>query len=102
MPRLSVTLSDATHLNLLSIATQQNDSMSNIVNYLIQLGIRYLSNDEIKTQPIEKHCQQLIIQMNALIKNLSAEILKFDLKDFEQLRMATIVKYNELTTNDEP
>lgn len=44
----------------------------------------------------------MIIQINALIKKLSAEILKFDQKDFEQLREVTIIKYNEITTNNEP
>lgn len=102
MPRLSVSLSDATHLNVLALSKQQKDSMSNTINDLIRLGMKSLNENDIKPRPIDKHCQQLIIQMNALVKNLSAEILKFDQKDFEQLREATIVKYNEITTNDEP
>jgi len=51
--------------------------------------------DKVDRQ-VEQHCHQLIIQMNALIKNMSAEILKFNQEDFEQLRQATLVKYNEL------
>lgn len=101
MPRLSITLSDATHLNVLALSKQQKDSMSNTINDLIRLGMQHLNEDDIKTRPIDKHCQQLIIQMNALIKNLSAEILKFGQNDFDQLREAIIVKYNELTVNDQ-
>jgi uncharacterized protein YcfL len=58
--------------------------------------IRYKSLQTI----VEVHCQQLIIQMNALIKNLSAEILKFNQNDFDNLRKAALSKYNELTNSE--
>jgi len=99
MPRLSITISDAMHLRLSSLATQNKESMSNIINQLIKLGMKQLEEGNTVMQPIEKHCQQLIIQMNALVKNLSAEILKFDQEDFEQLRQATAIKYYELIVN---
>ena len=50
-----------------------------------------------KSNEVEQHCHQLIIQMNALLKSLSAETLKFKQEDCEKLRQAAVVKYNELS-----
>lgn len=99
MPRLSVALSDTMHNRLVSLASQNNDSMSNIANRLIHLGIQSLENTQKKPRQIEQHCYQLVIQMNALVKNLSAEILKFDQTDFDALRNAAVTKYSELTAD---
>lgn len=46
--------------------------------------------------PVEQHYQQLIIQMNALIKNMFVEILKFEQADFDALRQASVKKHDEL------
>lgn len=59
----------------------------------------YMQNQHMQNQPdkqVEQHCHQLIIQMNALIKNIAAEMLKFNQDDFEQLRQAALMKYNEV------
>lgn len=102
MPRLTISIPSATHNRISALSIQKNESLSNIINQLIQIGMYHL-NEKRSTpeKPIEEHCQQLIMQMNVLVKNLSAEILKFDHSDFEQLRRATTVKYNEITTNIE-
>lgn len=60
-------------------------------------NLQPLDSASDKTQPIVKHCQQLLIQMNALIKSLCVAILKFDQKEFDKLREAAIVRHNELT-----
>lgn len=98
MPRLTISLSQPMHNHLSALAVQQdNASLSQVVNQLLQLGIRSLNDGEsIVATPVEQHCHQLIIQINALIKNLSVEILKFNKDDFEQLRQAAVVKYDEL------
>ena len=99
MPRLTITLPNPVYNRLSSIAMHSNDSMSNIINRLISLGMVNLDSEETTTVPstlVDQHCQQLIIQMNALIKNMSAELLKFKPEDFERLKQAALVKYNEL------
>lgn len=66
---------------------------------MIGLGIAGLDSGDIQrisSNPIDQHCQQLIIQMNALIKNMSVEMFKFNQEDFEHLRQAALEKYNEL------
>ena len=103
MPRLTITLPDSLYNRLSSMAVQHEQSMSNIINRLIGIGMSHLSHEP--QQPVnserrvEQHCHQLVIQMNALIKNLSAEILKFNQEDFEKLRQAAEGKYNELSVN---
>ena len=97
MPRLTISLSQIMHNRLSSLSTQHDDSLSNTINKLLQIGMMHLNEDINKSSNyVEVHCQQLIIQMNALLKNISVEILKFKQEDFEHLRKATMVKYNEL------
>lgn len=102
MPRLTISLSQGMYNRLSSLAIQHDVSLSNIVNKLVQIGMQHLGEDIIKSHHhAEEHCQQLIIQMNALIRNLSVDILKFNQADFEQLRKAALSKYNELTTQSQ-
>jgi len=73
--------------------------MSNVVNQLIQVGLHQWFSDAStlkENTPIEKHCHQLIIQMNALVKNISVELLKLDKDDFERLQQAAHHKYVEI------
>ena len=102
MPRLTISLPQAMHNRLSSLSVQQKESLSNIINSLLQVGMHHFNEEPFNTHTAaEKHCQQLIIQMNALIKNLSSEILKFNQDDFEQLRKAALSKYNELITQSQ-
>lgn len=99
MTRLTISLPDNLYKRIASLAMKDNDSMSNIINQLIQVGLHHWfeKNEISKEKPIvARHCHQLIIQMNALIKNLSVELLKFNREDFEKLQEAAAVKYNEL------
>lgn len=98
MPRLTISLPQITYSRLSSLSVHQNESLSNIINRLIQIGMNYLDEDNHLTNnhAIEQHCQQLIIQMNVLIKHMSAEMLKFTTIDFEQLNKAVLSKCNEL------
>lgn len=99
MPRLTISLPQTMHNRLSSLSVQHNDSLSNIINKLLQVGMYHFDEEQSNESPaVEKHCQQLIIQMNALVKNISVQILKFNHDDFEQLRQAAASKYNELTT----
>ena len=101
MPRLTISLPKAVYNRLSSIAAQSNDSMSSVINQLIMLGMHGVGDDNRENLPqqnnqVEQHCHHLIIQMNALIKNISAEMLKFNQEDFERLWQAAAVKYKEL------
>jgi hypothetical protein len=101
MPRLTISLPSMMYNRISSLSVQENDSMSGIVNRLIEIGLYQLS--EVSSQKNNRHineaeqyCQQLIIQMNALVKNVSSAVLKYDQDDFEKLRQMSLQKYNEL------
>lgn len=96
MPRLTISLPDKLHQKIASLAVVQDDSMSNIVNDLLVTGLMSRFENKSTISPVEQHCQQLIIQMNALIKNMSASLLKFNQDDFEKLQQAAVGKYLEL------
>ena len=99
MPRLTISLPKSVYDRLSLIASENNDSMSSAINRLVSLGMHYAEADYQHSQ-IEQHCHHLIIQMNALIKNMSAEMLKFSQEDFEELRRAASLKYNEILEAD--
>ena len=94
----TITVPKSVHKNLSTLATQSEDSMSSLVNRLIAMGLHFMNYDEPqKTTTVEAHCHHLIIQMNALVKNLSAEMLKFNQDDFDRLKQASEMKYDELS-----
>lgn len=99
MTRLTISLPENIHQRISNLAIKNNDSMSCIINRLIQVGLHHWFENNATISPVtttERHCHQLIIQMNALIKNMSIELLKFTQEDFEQLHAAAVNKYNEL------
>lgn len=99
MSRLTISLPDNLHNRISSLAIQHDDSMSSIINRLIHVGLQHWYEGQQKSnQLVEQHCQQLIIQMNALIKNMSVELLKFNQEDFEQLQKAAVGKFAELSS----
>ncbi len=98
MPRLPVALTEEKYAHVSLLAKKNNDSMSNVINELIDLGMEsLLSKNKSTSSLIEQHCQQLIIQMSVLIKNMSEKIMEFDQKYFDELREAVLVKFNEFS-----
>lgn len=97
MQRLTISLPENLHCRISSLAIQHHESMSGIINRLIHVGLQHwFEGSQNSNQIVEQHCQQLIIQMNALIKNMSVELLKFTADDLEQLQRATMGKFSEL------
>ena len=96
MQRLTISLTKAMYQHVSMLAVENNASLSKTINQLLNVGVQNW-NSKFEPNHIEQHCQQLIIQINALVKNLAVEILKFNHEDFERLRQAAIVKFNEFT-----
>jgi hypothetical protein len=99
MSRLTISLPDNLYNRIAALAMQREDSMSAMVNQLIQVGLQHWyanPQDNPATTHAEQHCQQLIIQMNALMKSMSVELLKFKADDFDKLQQAAATKLNEL------
>lgn len=95
MPRFTMTLHKLTYNRITAMAAQCNDSMSNIVNQLIEIGMEH-ADQNYAHRRAEHHCHQLSIQTNVLVKNMAAEFLKFSQDDFEQLKQAAEKKHKEL------
>ncbi|STX41127.1 Uncharacterised protein [Legionella donaldsonii] len=102
MPRLTISLSNALYSRLSALSIHNKESMSNIINQLILAGMHHIEDSPPKREQqkplVDQHCQKLIIQMNALVKNLSKELLHFNQNDFKQLQQASAKKYNELNS----
>ncbi len=104
MPRITISLPQTTYNRLTSLSVQQNDSMSNIINQLMGVGLNYLASDSFENMAkgdskVDKHCNLLIIQMNALLKKVSAEVLKLEQSDFDKLWKMTEQKLTEIESD---
>lgn len=101
MPRITISIPQTTYNRLTALSVQHNDSMSNTINKLIGVGFNYLANDSFENMDkgdnkVDKHCNLLIIQMNALLKKMSAEVLKLEQSDFDKLWKMTEQKLTEI------
>ena len=95
MPRFTMSLTDEKLKVLEAIAVKHQDSMSNILNQFIELGMNYASQNRMHKQA-EQYCHQLNIQTNALMKNMAMHFLKMTQEDFEKLKLASMERYQEL------
>ena len=99
MPRITISLPQTTYNRLTALSVQQKDSMSNIINQLMSVGLNYLAQDPntVKSgNKVDRHCNMLIIQTNALLKKIASEALKLEQKDFDKLWEITKIKLTEI------
>ena len=101
MPRLTITLPKDLYEKVNTIAGDSDESLSYTIAKMTELGLLVTENQKKKQSgsnhsEIEEHCYKLMIQMNAIIKNLAADQLKYSKDDFDKLRDSAIVKYNDL------
>jgi hypothetical protein len=100
MPRLSITLPKDLYDKVADISGDNDESMSYTIAKMTELGLLVTENqkkNKVKSlSDIEEHSYKLMIQMNAIIKHIAAKQLDFNKDDFDKLRDAAILKYNEL------
>jgi len=101
MPRLSITLPKDIYDKVLAISGSNDESLSYTIAKMTELGLLVTENQKKnktdKALPdVEDHCYKLIIQMNAIIKNMAAKQLDFTQEDFDALRDSAIIKFNDL------
>lgn len=95
MPRFTMTLSDETYNTAEALAVKHSDSISNVLNQFIQLGMEYATQNRAQKQA-EEYCHQLTIQTHALMKSMTANFLKMTSDDFEKLKDAASKRYQDL------
>lgn len=100
MPRVSVTLPKDIHDKLYALAEKNDDSFSNVIAKMAELGYMVKQNQSKKSgsglTEVEEHCLKLTIQMNAIIKDFAEKKLDYDAKKFTKLRDITVSRFNEL------
>ncbi len=100
MPRVSVTLPKDVHDKLSKYAEMNDESISNVVSKMAELGFMVKQSQEQKSSTglseIEQHCSKLIIQMNALVKEMAEKKLGYDRNKFNSLRDKAVDRFNEI------
>ncbi|CZP44431.1 hypothetical protein [Legionella pneumophila] len=102
MPRVTVSLPKDLYEKLVNYAGDNDDSLSYTIAKMSEIGLMVTENkDEVKSpedrfSTIEKHCFKLVIQMNALLKNMASSQLQYSQDEFKKLQDLTNDKYQEL------
>jgi hypothetical protein len=101
MARITVTLPENIHQQILKIAGKENDSLSYTVTRLVEIGLMVMNSksenkDERKTSDLEEYCQKLIIQINGIVKEIAVDKFNFDQDKIVQITNDTLVKFNRL------
>jgi hypothetical protein len=99
MARITVTLPDTLHKQVLKIANKESDSLSYTTAKLIEIGLMVMSNknkNENKTSELKEYCQKLIIQINGIVKEIAIGKFNFDRDKVAQIANDTLAKFNQL------
>ncbi len=87
----------------LAAYAQDNDiSLSAAITKMAEIGLLVTEKQgnptslEDKFTDIEKHCFKLMIQMNALLKNMATKELEYGQDEFKKLMDLSINKYHQL------
>ncbi|HAU1387079.1 TPA: hypothetical protein KKX58_001667 [Legionella pneumophila] len=101
MPRITITIPDNLHKEVVKMAGKENDSVSYTVARLIELGLLVMNSkdkkdDEKTDTDLEDYCYKLIIQMNGIIKELAVEKFNFDNEKISKITNDTLAKFNKL------
>lgn len=102
MPRITVTLPNTLHQKLVKYAGDNDDSLSYTITKMTEIGLMVTESQQNKKSQeeqypdIEKHCFKLIIQMNALMKNMATKQMDYGQDEFKKLMDLSINKYQEL------
>lgn len=100
MARITVTIPENIHQQVLKIAGKENDSISYTVSHLIEIGLMVMNSEKNKDEPnvteLDEYCQKLIIQINGIIKAIAVDQFHFDNDKIAKITSDTLVKYNQL------
>lgn len=102
MPRATISLPNDLYKKLVKYAGDQDDSLSYTITKMTEIGLMVTENQqhfksaEDKFSDIEKHCFKLVIQMNALLKNMASNQMNYGQEEFKKLMDLSVNKYQEL------
>ena len=100
MPRVSVTLPKDVYEKISKYSELNDESISNVVAKMAELGFMVKQNQDNKSgsgmSEIDEHCSKLMIQMNALVKEMAEKKLGYDKKMFDDIRDKAVDRFNDI------
>lgn len=101
MARITITIPDGLHRQVLKQAKKQEQSVSYAISRLIELGLFITNNkNQEKSAPdssaIDEHCNKLIIQINGILKEIAIRNYDFTPELISQITQETLLKYEAL------
>lgn len=100
MARITVTLPEPIHQQILKVATKEKDSLSYTIARLVEIGLIVLKNknegNKAQTNELEEYCQKLIIQINGILKALVIDQFNFDKEKIMTITKETLDQFNRL------
>lgn len=101
MARITISLPDSVHQQVLKMAGKENESISYTTVKLIELGLLVMNNKdknikEKENSELADYCHKLVIQMNEIIKELAIDNYSFSKEKISQITSDTLIKFNQL------
>ncbi|MFP3773640.1 hypothetical protein SC813_15420 [Legionella pneumophila serogroup 1] len=101
MARITITMPDSLHTQVLKFSKKEQASVSYTVSKLVELGLLVANNKnqnkDDQPSKIEEHCNKLIIQINGILKELATGQFELSPDKIAKITQETLDKYNELT-----
>lgn len=104
MARISISIPDNIHTQVVKMAGKENDSISYTITRLVDIGLMVMNSksekkDDKTLDEIEEYCQKLIIQINGIVKEIAINQFNFDNDKITQITNDTLNKFNKLKGN---
>lgn len=102
MARITITIPDNLHTQVLKLAKKEGGSVSYTVARLVELGLLVTNNknqkqDDHAVSKVDDYCNKLIIQINCILKELAISNYGFTPDKITQIAQETTLKYKELS-----
>jgi len=101
MSKISITLPEDMHTQIIKIAGKKKESISYTTTKLIEIGLRVLDSqntpkDEPKPTKLEEYWQMLIFQASGILKKLAMTRFDFTDEEIAEIIDDTKLKFNKL------
>jgi hypothetical protein len=101
MARITVTIPDSLHMQVLKLAKKEGGSVSYTVSKLVELGLLVTNSkgqnqEDNSLSKIDEHCTKLLIQINGIIKEIAVENFEFTPEKIARITQETNDKYRDI------
>lgn len=101
MARITITMPDNLHMQVLKLAKKEGGSISYTVSRLVELGLLVTNNKNQKQEAgeiskVDEYCNKLTIQINGILKEIAVSNFEFSPEKIAKITQETTDKYQEL------